>query len=273
MFEIFTASATTIALTSIVIWLFRNWIITRLTADIRLENDSKLEQLKSSLKRTNDTLTNLTSAGDQAYNQSQTALLPHKIKAIETVWSSVLAWNEMSAASMFVAVLPIDWVKKYGSDPSTKRNFETLLKNPEHLTFLKKRNETEIVRPFLTERAWALYVAYSGFYMSRVTKASMFLFPSIDHAELWERINERALIKASAPENILQLYDSNILEGTNSFLKYLQDEMIKEFKLELSGARDSESAVANSAIILQAAEKLIQSTAEKPAVPAGKPLG
>ena len=272
MFEIFASSATTIGLTSVAVWLARNWITSRLTADIRLENDSKLEQLKSNLKRTNDTLVSLTAAGEQSYFQSQTALMPHKIKAIEAVWSSVLAWNEMSAASMFVAILPIDWVRKYGSDPSTKRNFETLLKNPDHLGFLKKSNDTELARPFLTEHAWALYSAYSGFYMSRVTKASMFLMPSVDHAEVWERTNERELIRISAPIHILETYDLNIIEGTNSFLKYLKDEMIKEFKLELSGTRDSEVAVSNSAAILQVAENLIQSTSEQLSVPVDKPL-
>ena len=273
VFEIFASSAVTIGLTSIALWLSRTWITARLTADIRLENDSRLEQLKSNLQRTNDVLSNFTSVGDKAYTQSQIALLPHKIKAIEAVWNSVLTWNEMTTASMFVAILPIDWVRKYGSDPSTKENFEILLKSPEHLTFLKNRNDTELVRPFITERGWALYSAYSGFYMSRIMKASMFLFPSIDHAEIWERTNERDLVKTTAPTDILGLYDYNTLEGTNAFLKYLKDEMIKEFKLELSGSRDSESAVSNAAAILQAAEKLIQSTADQPTVPGDKPLG
>ena len=273
MVEILTTSAATVALVSIALWLSRTWITARLTADIRLENDSRLEELKSQLSRANDSLSNLTSAGGLAYSQSQIALLPHKIKAIESVWGSVIAWNEMSAAAMFVAILPIDWVRKYGSDPSTKRNFETLLKNPEHLTFLKKRNETELARPFISERGWALYSAYSGFYMSRVTKASMFLIPSIDHSEIWRRINERDLVKASVPSEILTLYDANILDGTTAFLKYLKDEMIEEFKMELSGMRDSESAVSNAAVILEASENLVRSSTRQPTVPEDKPLG
>lgn len=270
--EIFTTSAVSVGLFAAALWLGRTWIVARLTADIRLDNDAKLEELKSQLQRANSTLSEITSAGHTAYSQSQVAILPHKIKAIETVWNSVLTWNEMSVAAMFVAVLPIDWVRKYGSDPSTKRNFEILLKNPEHLTFLKKRNETELARPFISERGWALYAAYSGFYMSRVSKASMLLFPSMDHAEIWERINERELVQASAPSDILNLYDANILEGTNAFLKYLKDEMIAEFRAELSGARDSKSAVSNAAVILDVAEKLVQNSMRKPENPLDKPL-
>lgn len=174
---------------------------------------------------------------------------------------------------MVVAMLPIDWVRKYGSDPSTKNHFEILLKNPEHLAFLKKRNETELSRPFISERGWALYAAYSGFYVSRIIKASMFLFPSMDHAEIWERVNERKLVQASAPADILSLYDTNVLEGTDAFLKYLKDEMIAEFRSELSGARDSKTAVSNAAVILDAAETLVQNSMRKPENPLDKPLG
>lgn len=135
-------------------------------------------------------------------------------------------------------------------------------------------NDTELIRPFISERGWALYSAYSGFYVSRVTKASMLLIPSIDHAEIWRRINERDLVKASAPTEILELYDANILEGTTAFLKYLKDEMIGEFKMELSGMRDSESAVSNAAVMLEAAENLVQSsTTRQSIVPKDKPLG
>lgn len=270
--QILTTSTITIGLIMIVLWLSRTWISARLTADIQLENDSRLEELKSQLNRTNDSLCNLTAAGGMAYSQSQLALLPHKIKAIESVWGSVMAWNEMSAAAMFVAILPIEWVQKHGSAASTKRNFETLLKSPEHLAFLKSRNDTEFARPFISERGWALYSAYSGFYMSRIMKASLFLISSIDHSEMWRRVSERKLVMASAPAEILALYDTNILEGTNAFLKYLKDEMIEEFKIELSGMRDSESAMTNAAAILEAAENLVQSTTRQPAVPNDTPL-
>lgn len=270
--EIFTASASSVFLFSLVLWLGRTWIVARLTADIRLDNDAKLEELKSQLQRANSTLSDMTSAGHAAYSQSQVAILPYKIKAIETVWNSVLAWNEMSAAAMFAAVLPIEWVQKYGSDPSTTRNFEILLKSPKHLEFLKRRTETELARPFISERGWALYAAYSGFYMSRVTKAALFLLPSVNHAEFSKRVDERQLVKASAPVEILNLYDANLLEGTNAFLKYLIDEMIAEFKAELSGTRDSKSAVSNAAVILDAAETLVQSSTQRPENPFDKPL-
>ena len=68
MFEVFATSTVTIGLISVALWLSRTWITARLTADIRLDNDSRLEQLKSNLKRTNDSLSDFTSVGDKVYS-------------------------------------------------------------------------------------------------------------------------------------------------------------------------------------------------------------
>lgn len=269
---IITTSISTAVLVSLAIWFSRLWITERLKADIKLDNDSTLEEVKSELKRANDSISKVASAGGQAFSQMQTALLPNKIKAIETIWESVLSWDEMSAASMFVSVLPIEWVRKYGSYPSTKENFETLLKAPKHLDFLKDRKDVELVRPFVSERGWALYSAYHSFYISRITKASIFLIPGVDHSELFGRINERDLVAKSAPKNIVDLYDSNFMSGTTEYLKYLKEEMLAEFRMELSGDRDSSRAASNSASILKAANELIAKSSAQPSPPGNEPL-
>lgn len=268
---IFTSSVTTI-LIAILLWLFRTWIKERIEADIRLENDSKLEKLKSQLQKTNENLNNITSAGGHAYSQSQVNLLPYKIKAIETVWSSVIAWNEMTVASMFVANTPLSWVRRYGSDPSTKKNVDQLLQKDNYFKFCKERNDTELVRPFISDRGWALYYAYNSFYLSRILKAGVLRIPTLNHVEIWENINERNLIKASAPDHIIELYDSNITDGTTAFLKYLQEEILKEFKIELSGARDSKSAASNTAKILKEAEDLVKNAKQQTKTSKNEPM-
>ncbi|MBL0540557.1 hypothetical protein [Aeromonas caviae] len=134
---IITTSLLTAVLISIMIWLFRLWITERLKADIKLDNDSKLEDVRHELKRANDSIAEITSVGGHAFSQMQTTLLPNKIKATEVIWDSVLACDEMSAVSMFVSILQTDWIREYGSAPSTKNNIELLLNPPKHLEFLK----------------------------------------------------------------------------------------------------------------------------------------
>lgn len=273
MYEVvISTSIATATLVTLAIWLFRTWFIERLKADIKLDNDSKLEEVRSELKKANNNLTHISGAGDKAYSQVQASLLPTKIKAVEIIWNSVLAWDEMATASMFVSVLDLDWVRKYGSDPSTKKTFEDVLKAPNHLEFLRQRKDVENMRPFVSERAWALYSAYHSFYISRITKASVLTIPLISHVEIFERANERNLIEKSAPQYILDLYDSNFLDGTNEYLRYLKEEIITELKLEMSGERDSNRAAINAAEILKAANELAVSVSQRPQEPGGQPL-
>lgn len=262
---IITTSLSTAVLISIMMWLFRLWITERLKADIKLDNDSKLEDLRHELKRANDSIAEITSVGGQAFSQMQTALLPNKIKAIEVIWDAVLTYDEMSAVSMFVSILQTDWIREHGSAPSTKNNIELLLNPPKHLEFLKNSKRNELVRPFVSERGWALYSAYSSLYISRITKASILIIPGLNHADFFERINERDLIAKSAPQHIVELYDANCISGTLEYLQYLKEEMLIEFRMELSGERDSSRATINTVSILKAATKLIADSLAKPA--------
>jgi hypothetical protein len=267
MIEGIFGSMATLALLGMVGWLSRTWILTRLREAIRLETDSKLQTLRSDLQRANDSLQSITDAGQKAFSQVQIAQLPHRIEAIRSVWGSVIAWNPYSMVVTFVAVLPLDWVKKYGSDPKTKENFSILLGAPGHIEFLKQQNKVETVRPFLSERSWALYSAYNSFYLSRIMKAAMFLFPTFDHVELWKRADERALVVASAPEDIVRQYDTDSLLGGNAYLSHIKEELVKEFRAELSGTRHSDNAVTNTSTILKAANVLAESSKRQPPIP------
>jgi hypothetical protein len=100
----------------------------------------------------------------------------------------------------------------------------------------------------------------------------MFLIPSVDHADFFERVNERDLISQSAPQRIVDLYDSNFMTGTTEYLRYLKEEMLVEFKLELSGDRDSSRAASNTSSILKAANELVAEASQQPTPPGDEPL-
>ena len=99
---------------------------------------------------------------------------------------------------------------------------------------MKKQNETELVRPFLSEQIWALYAAYHSFLSARLAKASLLTISGIDHAEVLSRFNERELVQKSAPVEIFAAYDKNPYVGTEPYLRYLREEMLMQFREFLS---------------------------------------
>lgn len=230
MFEVVLSSIGSAALVSAALWLGRTWIKERLAASIRLDTERELAELKADLDRASQRIKDLALAGTSANAQVEGALLEHRISAVNRVWESVLSWQTVSAATMMVSVLSEDWLKENASHPGTESTFEQLLKNTDHLDFMKKQNETELVRPFLSGQIWALYAAYHAFLSARLVKASLLALSDIDHAEVLSRFNERDLVQKSAPPDIFAAYDKNPYSGTEPYLRYLREEMLMLFE-------------------------------------------
>lgn len=256
MLEIVLSSVGSAALLAAGLWLGQTWIKERLTASIRLETERELATLKSDLDRASQRIKDLALAGTTANAQVESALLEHRVRAVNKVWESVLSWQTVSVATMMVSVLSEDWLKVNASHPGTKSTFEELLKNTDHLKIMTKQNETELVRPFLSEQIWALYAAYHSFLSARLAKASLLAISGIDHAEALSRFNERDLVQKSASPEILAIYDKNPYAGTEPYLRYLREEMLTQFREFLSGQRAGHLAVQDAAKILHAAEDL-----------------
>ena len=261
MFELVLSSVGSAALVGAALWLGRTWIKERLTASIRLETERDLAKLKSDLDRASQRIKDLALAGTSANAQVEGALLEHRISAVNRTWESVLSWQTVSVATMMVSVLSDDWLKENASHPGTRSTFEQALKNADHLNFMKKQNETELVRPFLSEQIWALYAAYHSFLSARLVKASLLAIPGIDHAEALSRFNERDLVMKSAPSEVFAAYDKNPYVGTEPYLRYLREEMLVQFREFLSGERAGNLAVNEPAKILEAAEGLAATSA------------
>jgi len=256
MLELVLSSVGSAALVAAALWLGRTWIKERLTASIRLDTERELTKLKSDLDRASQRIKDVALAGTSANAQVESALLEHRISAVNKVWESVLSWQTVSAATMMVSLLSEDWLEENASHPGTQSTFEQLLKNADHLNFMKKQNETERVRPFLSEQIWALYAAYHSFLSARLVKASLLAISGIDHAEALSGFNERELVQKSAPAEIFAAYDKNPRVGTEPYLRYLREEMLIQFREFLSGERAGNLAAQEAAKILHAAEDL-----------------
>lgn len=256
MLEIVLSSIGSSMLIAAALWLGRALIMERLTASVRLETEKDLAKFKSQLDAANLKIIDFSSAGTAANAQVEAVLLNHRIRAVNKIWESVLSWQQLSVVTMMVSALTDDWLKKNASDPGTKSSFEQLLKNTDHLNFMKQQSEAELVRPFLSEPIWALYAAYHSFLSARVAKASLLVISDIDHYEILSRFNERDLVEKSAPSEILAIYDKNAYAGTEPYLRYLREEILTQFQEFLSGQTAGNLAVQNAAKILGSAEEL-----------------
>jgi hypothetical protein len=253
-------SVSSAALLAVVAWFSRTWIEKRLTASIHLETEGRLAKLKAELESTNQTIRDLAATAASANQQVETALLEHRIAAVKLVWETVQNWQQVIAVSMFVSVLPEEWIRQHASHGSTKTTVDQLLNGVDPAKFLKAQNQALLARPFLSEPAWALYFAFHSFLSSRLTKAWLLTLSGLDHSEILSRMNERDLVAKSAPPEILTAYDENASAATEPYLHYLREAMLLEFRKMLSGHSAGKQALEHAAEIVRAAEALTVSS-------------
>jgi hypothetical protein len=125
-------------------------------------------------------------------------------------------------------------------------------------------------RPFVSERAWALFAAYRGFYAARISKAAFIYFGGAEAARrLWLLDTERRLINELCPR-LLDTYDRNPVEVEGEFITYVANELLAELQRGLSGEQSGPDAVRQAAAISAITQQAMREAqkAEHP-IPAG----
>ena len=158
-------------------WLFKEWISTRLKASIQHEYDRKLETYKTQLMTQQDLAildiktalareAALYSAAHASFVEGQKASMERKLNAVDNLWRSTTQFR--ASLPPAVAVLDVMTVDQYSG---TKDNpqFKTLAGelSPEELATLVPM-PIEEVRPYVGEYMWAVFSCYRTILVRRL---------------------------------------------------------------------------------------------------------
>jgi hypothetical protein len=238
-------------------WLLRRWIAERLTADIRLATEQKLQAFRARLDAAENEV--VQQAGIAASLQMSAAPLAERVQAIKEIWLGVVDWKAASALSTMMSAFTIEDVDKHGDHPGTKSTMKQVLDSLKYMELLHWTNALARWRPFVSERAWALFAAYHGFYAARVTKAAMLMIGGANVARrLWQVDYERDLVRASATPEIVAAYEADIVAGSTRFLEYVERELLAELQRSLRGEYSGPDASRRASKIIAIADKLMQ---------------
>lgn len=181
MLEILTLAGFTGAFAGgIVIWLLRNWLITRLTGSIKHEYDEKLARLTGDLQRIS-----AAQAGVQStFAQNHLVAQQKRLEAIGDVWRSflhvrnsqpfILSLIEMCRLSEYSKLFADDKMKKYAEELS-----------PEGVAKFARNKESdiELARPYVGEYLWSLLYAYEAVCIR--TTLLLWQYRSKGHGDAW----------------------------------------------------------------------------------------
>lgn len=159
---------------AVVIWLLRNWFVARLSASVKHEYDTKLEELRSELQvnreREGDALRtqfqqmlSAQTAVQTAFAQSHLTAQEKRLDAVATVWKSLLhTRNNLPLILSFLELYePSEYQLLFKHQPMQKW-LEDLSPQGVKQFARTKESDTEFARPFAGEYLWSILFAFEA---------------------------------------------------------------------------------------------------------------
>ncbi|MCF5025132.1 hypothetical protein [Pseudomonas lurida] len=257
--DIFLASGGSAALFTLVLWLARNLIITRLTKSVESEYATLLESYKFDLRKSEESfkadlkvkeieIAALRSGTLSAISNRQLLLDKKRMEASEEIWASVVSLGAFKFVSSWMSVLKFEEAAEAAKhDPNVRRLVEVLDKqiDPE---FLKSQLVPTKARPFVTPMLWASYSAYSSVMMQAVMRAFV-----IKHGVGGKMIKEE---KTSEILKLVLPHQTDYIDkfGASCYhylLEELEEKIIKEIHHTISGASTDEQGIQQAAAVIK----------------------
>lgn len=249
-----------------VLWLFRNWLVTRLTNSISHEYSKKIEILKSELrqsenvfnedlKKRSSEVESIRNAGLSNLLASRTALNERRILAVEQVWKAITDLAPAKAMAHVLSRLEMDAVE---AELSSTVNGKSFLDDVHAVAggFEVKnlpRNEAALARPFLSPICWSLYSAYSAIVMHSCLQFE--LIRRLGSAKYLDKGHVIKLIEVALPHQ-KETIDKFGIAAAYFLIEELEAAILKEFDSIIRGEPFDAENVKRAATILKEVEKV-----------------
>ncbi len=259
----------TTSLLAIALWLFRNIISTRLTNAVRHEYDKKIENLRTTLRESEESfkaelrakesqIDALRSGALSGIVNRQAAFYERQIVAVEQLWGAVISLGPAKAVSIWMAQIKFDVAAKEAAKNPRFREMFNMLGGGVDLKSFQTR-EAFKTRPFISPLSWALYSAYEAIVFHAVLKLHM-LKSGLDMGDVLNFDEVTKLVKVALPH-----HTEYIEKYGHSAFHYLLDELESSLLLELGnilkGVQSDKESIERAALILKESERLMEANA------------
>lgn len=207
MYDLFFTISVSGSISSLLIWLSKNWIsekikhgikheydakLASINYELRLQSDHQLAQLKASIEKESEKIRFATSF----IGESQKIVILRQLDAVDILWKGMLSIKEsIPTAFNFIDALSEDEYKT----TIQSEDFKLLIgdSSPEKMSkvFNDNSGSFERIRPYVGEYLWALFLSYQ----SIITRSTLLLYA--DKEKYWYAdVGTIAIIKSSLSE-------------------------------------------------------------------------
>lgn len=129
-------------------------------AEVQSEFRQTESRLSSQLKLAETKISSLQSSAVSAVSARQAALDSRRFQAVDELWRAVVALGAIKGTLSFVMSFKIDAVMQKSRDSKPLRDMFANFVVPTEK--LKPLTDTRLVQPFVSQKAWGLFSAYSA---------------------------------------------------------------------------------------------------------------
>ena len=254
------------AATGIALFVGRNWLKAWIQSDVEYRFNSRLEDLRAELRRSEEELksqlrikeTEITALREGVLSgrtQRQALVDKRRIEAVDKVWNGIVALSSYKGLSASVAVLNVDALARRSDDPKIKLFITAVAtavkRDPEALSNNPAANE----RPFVSALAWAYFTAYLT--IVTISFASLKLaevgVPNL--SELFAKDNIRNLLKAALPHRS-EFVDRHEPNAYYYLLDEIEQNLLTELQKILRGEDQDLAGIEQAARIMEMAARI-----------------
>lgn len=252
------------------LWLLRSLIITRLRASVRHEFNQKIENLKSSLRESEESFKSelrlketqieaLRSGALSGLASRQAVLDERRILAVDQIWSAVQRLAPAKSISSTMAILKFKEALKLSASKQESREMFKSLSGKIDYQKVKDTKEAETARPFLSDMAWALYSAYQSILAVAMIKMHMLEY-GVDTPNMIDLNRVKKVLTAALPHQA-EFINSVDTGAYHYLLDELEASLLNELRTFLRGEDVDRSTLEQAATILSESESLQASLA------------
>jgi len=233
-------------------FIFRHAIKEYITSGIKHSFDVQITKLEADLKSKENEISSLRNSVITGASDRRAKLTSRKLEAIDQLWEATVLLGALKVAPMYVSILKMDNInKQIEKDSKLQTFFKAISSNLD----LEKTNysKAENQRPYLTTRAWALFIAYRTVITSATARLRM-LSLGTQTTDMFDEKQILEILKVALPERSTYI-DSAGLSGGYYLLDELEQKILEEISGTLDGHDDDQKNVESTRKILDAVHK------------------
>lgn len=238
----------------IVIWLLRNWLLTRLRASIKHEYDEKLARFTGELQRISSAQAGIQSAFAQTHLVAQ----QKRLEAIGDVWRSFLQVrnNQPFLLGLVEMHRPTEYAELFAHE-QMKKSAEDLSPQGVAKFARSKGSDTEIARPFVGEYLWSLMYAYEAVCIRTTLLLWQYRLRGVNHA-WFEDEGTLRVIRSVTNDEEFQEFKSIEFGKISWFRNLIERKFLAAASRIINGEASTDIALQEGQRIFKVATELVQ---------------